>query len=170
MAKAQKITTYLWFDSNAEEAVTFYTSLFAGSKVTSVARWPEGGPGPAGQVLNMVFELAGQRFMALNGGPRFTFTPAISLFVSCENQAEVDMFWTKLLEDGGREDRCGWLQDRFGLSWQIIPTALMTLMSDSDRAKSGRVMQAMLGMRKIDVAALERAHRGVETPAIGGRA
>ena len=169
MATAQKVTTYLWFDSNAEEAVTFYTSLFPGSKVTSVARWPEGGPGPAGQVLNMVFELAGQQFMALNGGPRFAFTPAISLFVSCENQAEVDRFWTKLLENGGREDQCGWLQDRYGLSWQIIPTALMTLMTDPDRAKSGRVMQAMLSMRKIDVAALERAHRGVETPAVGGR-
>ena len=161
MATAQKITTYLWFDCNAEEAVTFYTSLFPGSRVISVARWPEGGPGPAGQVLNMVFELAGQQFMALNGGPRFAFTPAISLFVSCENQAEVDMFWLKLLADGGREDHCGWLQDRFGLSWQIIPTALMTLMSDPDREKSGRVMQAMLSMRKIDVAALERAHSGV---------
>ncbi len=169
MASAQKITTYLWFDSNAEEAVTFYTSLFSGSRVISVARWPEGGPGPAGQVLNMVFELAGQQFMALNGGPNYTFTPAISLFVSCENQAEVDRFWAKLLENGGREDRCGWLQDRFGLSWQIIPTALMTLMSDPDRAKAGRVMQAMLGMRRIDVAELERAYRGVETPAIGAR-
>ena len=160
MATAHKISTYLWFDNNAEEAVTFYTSLFPGSKVTSVVRWPEGGPGPAGQVLNMVFELAGRQFMALNGGPRHAFTPAISLFVSCENQAEVDMFWAKLLAHGGREDQCGWLQDRFGLSWQIIPTALMTLLSEPDRAKSARVMQAMMGMRKIDVAALERAHRG----------
>jgi predicted 3-demethylubiquinone-9 3-methyltransferase (glyoxalase superfamily) len=160
MATPQKITTYLWFKDNAEEAVTFYTSLFPGSRITNVARWPEGGPGPAGQVLNMVFELAGQQFMALNGGPQFTFTPAISLFVSCENQAEVDMFWTKLLENGGREDQCGWLQDKFGLSWQIIPTALMELMSDPDREKSARVMQAMFKMRRIDVATLERAHAG----------
>ena len=155
MSTPQKITTFLWFNDNAEEAVTFYTSLFPNSRITQVARWPEGGPGPAGQVLNMVFELAGQQFMALNGGPHHAFTPAISLFVSCENQAEVDTFWAKLLEHGGREDQCGWLQDRFGLSWQIIPTALMKLMSQD---RSGRVMQAMLTMRKIDVGALERAY------------
>jgi predicted 3-demethylubiquinone-9 3-methyltransferase (glyoxalase superfamily) len=158
MASTQKITTYLWFNDNAEEAIAHYTTIFPNSRVTTVVRWPEGGPGPAGQVINMVFELEGQQFIALNGGPQYSFTPAISLFVSCETQAEVDRLWDKLLEGGGRENQCGWLQDRFGLSWQIIPTALMRLMNDADVTRSGRVMQAMLKMQKINIAELERAH------------
>ncbi len=160
MVKTQKISTYLWFDSNAEEAVTFYTSIFANSRVVSAVRYGEAGPGPKGSVMNMAFELEGQQFMALNGGPHYKLTPAISLFVSCESQQEVDTLWSKLLAGGGEPSQCGWLTDRFGLSWQIIPTALMQLMSDPDPVKSGRVMKAMMGMVKIDVAALKRAHEG----------
>jgi predicted 3-demethylubiquinone-9 3-methyltransferase (glyoxalase superfamily) len=158
MSRTQKITTYLWFNGNAEEAVEFYTSVFPDSRVTKVARWGEGGPGPQGTILNIAFELAGQAFIALNGGPQFTFTPAISLFVSCESQAEVDELWAKLLAGGGKPTACGWLEDRFGLSWQIIPTALIDLMSDPDPKASGRVAQALMGMQKIDLAALRRAH------------
>ena len=160
MATSQKITTYLWFNNNAEEAVAHYTSIFSNSRVTHTARWPEGTPGPAGQVLNMMFELEGQQFIALNGGPQFSFTPAISLFVSCKTQDEVDTLWARLLEGGGRPDQCGWLQDRFGLSWQIIPTALMTLITDPDPKKAARVTQAMLKMNKINIAELEAAHAG----------
>ncbi|MDB4927676.1 MAG: 3-demethylubiquinone-9 3-methyltransferase [Myxococcaceae bacterium] len=160
MSDDQKISTFLWFDQNAEEAVTLYTSLFEGSRVVHVARYPEGAPAPAGGVMNITFELAGRRYFALNGGPHYKFTPAISLFVSCVDQEEVDRLWESLLADGGRPDRCGWLQDRFGLSWQIIPKAMMELMGDPDPAKSGRVMQAMMSMSKIDVAALRRAHAG----------
>ncbi len=156
----QKITTHLWFNGNAEEAVTQYVALFPDSRVVQVNRWGEGGHGPKGTVLNMVFELAGQRFMALNGGPQYKFTPAISLFVSCETQEEVDRLWDGLLAGGGKPTQCGWLDDRFGVSWQIIPKALMELMSDPDPARSGRVMQAMLGMVKIDIAGLRRAHAG----------
>src|SRR6187402_1786338 len=155
MTLSQKITTYLWFNGNAEEAVAFYTSVFPDSRVTNVARWGEGGPGPQGSVLNVVFELAGQSFIALNGGPQFAFTPAISLFVSCESQAEVDDLWTKLLAGGGKPNGCGWLDDRFGLSWQIVPTALMELMSDPDKEKANRVMGAMLQMKKIEITELE---------------
>ena len=158
MARTQKITTYLWFNGNAEEAVEFYTSVFPDSRVTKVARWGEGGPGPEGSVLNIAFELAGQSFIALNGGPQFKFTPAISLFVSCESQAEVDELWTKLLDGGGKPNACGWLDDRFGLSWQVVPTALIELMSDPDPKASGRVAQAMMGMQKIDIAGLRRAY------------
>ena len=158
MALTQKITTYLWFNGNAEEAVEFYTSVFADSRVTNVARWGEGGLGPQGAVMNIVFELEGQRFMALNGGPQFRFTPAISLLVSCESQAEVDELWTKLLAGGGKPNVCGWLDDRYGLSWQVVPTALIELMSDPDPKASGRVAQALMGMQKIDIAGLRRAH------------
>lgn len=158
MATLQKITTYLWFDGNAEEAVTDYTSLFPDSRVTQIARWGKGGPAPEGSVMNIVFELAGQQLMALNGGPMFKFTPAVSLFVRCESQAEVDKFWDGFLSRGGQASMCGWLSDRFGLSWQIIPTALMELMGDSDPQKAGRVAQAMMTMQKIDVAALQRAY------------
>ena len=158
MSSTQKITTYLWFNGNAEEAVEFYTSVFSNSRVTHVARWGEGGPGPQGTVMNIAFELAGQAFIALNGGPQFTFTPAISLFVSCESQAETDALWTKLLAGGGKPTACGWLEDRYGLSWQIIPKGLVDLMSDPDPKASGRVAQALMGMQKIDLAALQRAH------------
>ena len=158
MPSPQKITTYLWFNGNAEEAVQFYTSIFPDSRVTKIARWGEGGAAPQGTVMNIAFELAGQTFIALNGGPQFTFTPAISLFVSCESQAEVDELWAKLLAGGGKPTACGWLEDRYGLSWQIIPTALINLMSDPDPKASGRVAQALMGMQKIDLDALRRAH------------
>jgi predicted 3-demethylubiquinone-9 3-methyltransferase (glyoxalase superfamily) len=157
---AHKITPFLWFDGNAEEAVTLYASIFPGSKVLETGRWGEGGPGKPGTVMNMTFELAGQRFHALNGGPEYKFTPAISLFVSCQDQAELDGYWSALLAGGGRPTGCGWLVDRFGLSWQIIPSILGRLLGDPDRAKGGRAMQAMLGMQKLDIAALERAHAG----------
>jgi predicted 3-demethylubiquinone-9 3-methyltransferase (glyoxalase superfamily) len=155
----QKITPFLWFDSNAEEAANFYTSIFKNSKILNVARYGDAGPGPKGSVMMVTFELEGQLFMALNGGPHHTFTPAISLFVNCETQAEVDELWAKLTA-GGSEIQCGWLTDKFGLSWQIIPKALMELMSDKDPVKSQRVFKAMMGMIKIDVEALKRAYRG----------
>lgn len=155
----QKISPFLWFNDNAEEAMTFYVSIFKDAKVLNVSRYGDAGPGPKGSVMSATFQLEGQEFMALNGGPAFTFTPAISLFVSCETQEEVDGLWAKLSE-GGATQRCGWLQDRFGLSWQIIPTALGQLLGDKDPERSQRVMQAMLQMDKIDVAALRRAHAG----------
>ena len=157
----QKIVTFLWFDDKAEEAANFYVSLFKNSKITGVHRYGDAGPGPKGSVMMVNFELESQQFMALNGGPHFKFTPAISLFVNCESQEEVDVLWGKLSQ-GGRTDRCGWLQDKYGLSWQIIPIALMKLMSDPDREKSARVMKAMLQMDKIDVNKLREAY---ENPA-----
>jgi predicted 3-demethylubiquinone-9 3-methyltransferase (glyoxalase superfamily) len=155
----QKITPFLWFDSNAEEAATFYVSIFKDSRVTSVQRHGDAGPGAKGSVMSLEFQLEGQQFIALNGGPQFKFTPAISLFISCEAQEEVDALWERLLV-GGAPQRCGWLQDRFGLSWQIIPAALGRLMADPDPVKSARVMQAMMKMVKIDVSELKRAHQG----------
>src|SRR5579864_1354262 len=157
----QKITTFLWFDDKAEEAANFYVSLFKNSKIGNVHRYGHAGPGPKGSVMMVNFELEGQQFMALNGGPHFKFTPAISLFVNCETPEEVDELWEKL-SAGGRKDRCGWLQDKYGLSWQIIPTALGKLMSDPDREKSSRVMKTMLQMDKIDVNKLREAY---ENPA-----
>ena len=153
----QKITTFLWFNDNAEEAVNFYTSIFPDSRIGSMSRYGDAGPGPKGQVLVANFELFGQQYMALNGGPKYQFTPAISLMVNCETQEEVDTYWAKLSE-GGREDMCGWLQDKFGLSWQIIPTKLGKLMSDKDPKKSNAVMMAMLQMRKIDSNKLQEAY------------
>lgn len=153
----QKITTFLWFDDKAEEAANLYVSLFKNSKITGVSRYPEGSPGAKGTVMTVNFSLDGQEFIALNGGPHYKLTPAISLFVNCETQEEVDDLWDKL-SAGGRKDRCGWLQDKYGLSWQIIPTALMRLMSDPDPKKSARVMQAMLQMDKIDIRKLQEAH------------
>jgi predicted 3-demethylubiquinone-9 3-methyltransferase (glyoxalase superfamily) len=152
----QKITPFLWFNDNAEEAMNFYVSIFKNSKVGSVSRYGEAGPGPKGSVMSATFSLEGQEFMALNGGPHYTFTPAISLYVNCETQAEVDELWEKL-SAGGRKDRCGWLQDKFGLSWQIIPSALPRLLGDKDPAKAQRAMQAMLQMDKIDIKKLEDA-------------
>ena len=155
----QKITPFLWFDSNAEEAANFYTSIFKHSKILNVARYGDAGPGPKGSAMTVTFELEGQQFIALNGGPHYTFSPAISLFVNCETQAEVDELWNKLTA-GGKDVQCGWLQDKFGLSWQIIPKQLMELMSDKDAAKSQRVFKAMLQMKKIDIEGLQRACRG----------
>jgi predicted 3-demethylubiquinone-9 3-methyltransferase (glyoxalase superfamily) len=157
----KKITTFLTFDGRAEEAVEFYTSVFDGSRVLSTTRYEAGGPGPEGELMSATFELAGQEFMALNGGPSFTFSQGISLFVDCEDQVEVDELWAKLT-DGGEPGPCGWLTDRFGVSWQIIPRALGELLADEDREKAGRVMQAMLQMSKIEIDGLRRAHEGAE--------
>jgi len=153
----QKITPFLWFDNQAEEAMNFYTSIFKDSKILSVSRYGEGGMGKPGQVMTGTFTLNGQEFMALNGGPIFKFTEAVSFFVDCENQQEVDYLWEKLT-DGGEESQCGWLKDRFGLSWQIVPSILGKLLNDPDAVKAGRVMQAMLQMRKIDTAKLMQAY------------
>jgi len=155
----QKITPFLWFDSKAEEAMNFYLSIFKNSKVGRVTRYGEGGPGPKGTVMSATFQLEGQEFMALNGGPQFTFTPAISFFVNCETQQEVDELWEKLSESG-RKERCGWLKDKYGLSWQIIPSALGKMLGDKDPEKSKRVMQAMLQMDKIDIKRLQEAYEG----------
>src|SRR6185369_7452162 len=144
----KKITPFLWFDNNAEEAVKFYASIFKDAKILDVSRYPEGSPGPAGSVMTVKFELFGQEFIALNGGPIFKFTEAISFVVNCETQKEVDHYWTKLTAGGGKEVECGWLKDKFGMSWQIV---LSKLMEDKDREKSKRVMQAMLKMKKIDI-------------------
>jgi predicted 3-demethylubiquinone-9 3-methyltransferase (glyoxalase superfamily) len=151
-----KITPFLWFDMQAEEAMNFYTSIFKNSKIVNVSRYGEGAPVPAGTVMTATFELNGQTFIALNGGPQYKFTEAISLYVDCETQAEVDELWEKLCA-GGEEGQCGWLKDKFGLSWQIIPKALGQLMSDPDPAKARRVMEAMFKMRKIDIETLRQA-------------
>ncbi|GAB4527054.1 MAG: VOC family protein [Anaerolineae bacterium] len=157
----RKITPFLWFDNNLEEAMNFYTSLFSNARILQVARYPEGGPMPGGMVMTATFELEGQQFMGLNAGPGHSFTDAISLFVDCETQAEVDALWEKLTADGGEPGPCGWCKDKFGLSWQIIPRALGELMGDPDPAKSQAVMQAMLQMTKIDVAKLQAAYNSV---------
>jgi predicted 3-demethylubiquinone-9 3-methyltransferase (glyoxalase superfamily) len=155
----QKITPFLWFDNNAEEAMNFYTSIFKNSKVLTVSRYGEAGPGPAGTVMTAEFKLEGQEFVALNGGPRFQFTEAISFVVNCETQEEVDYFWERLSE-GGQKSRCGWLKDKFGLWWQVVPVILAELMNDKDPEKSKRVMQSMLTMDKIEIEPLKRAHAG----------
>jgi predicted 3-demethylubiquinone-9 3-methyltransferase (glyoxalase superfamily) len=152
----QKITPFLWFDGNAEEAMNFYTSIFRNAKVGNISRYGEAGPGPAGSVLTASFELEGLQFTALNGGPHFKFNEAISFHVACESQDEVDYFWDRL-GAGGQIQQCGWLKDKFGVSWQIVPTALPRLLGDPDRTKANRVMQAMLQMKKLDIAALNRA-------------
>jgi len=148
----QKIAPFLWFDGNAEEAMKFYVSIFKNSKVVSTM------PGPDGKVMGGTFELEGQRFMALNGGPQFKFTEAISLFVNCETQAEVDELWNKLTAGGGAESQCGWLKDQFGVSWQIIPTVLGRLFGDKNRKKANAAVQAMLKMKKIDIKGLQQAY------------
>lgn len=153
----QKITPFLWFNDQAEEAVNFYVSLFKNSRIVSLSRYGDAGPGPKGSVMSVTFELEGQQFYALNGGPHFSFTPAISLFVNCESQAEVDELWDKLSADG-RKDRCGWLQDKYGLSWQIVPSVLGKLLGDKNPAKSNGVMKAMLQMDKLDIARLQQAY------------
>ena len=155
----QKITPYLWFDNNAEEAINFYTSIFKDAKMTECSRWGKGGPAPEGTIMVASFELAGQKFHALNGGPMFKFNEAVSFLVDCKDQEEVDYYWNKLT-DGGVEQPCGWLKDKFGLSWQIIPKRLSELIGHKDREKAGRAMQAMMQMKKIDVAKLEAAFEG----------
>jgi predicted 3-demethylubiquinone-9 3-methyltransferase (glyoxalase superfamily) len=153
----QKITPFLWFDNQAEEAANFYTSIFKNSKIGTVSRYGEAGPGPKGSVMVVTFQLEGEEFMALNGGPLFKFTEAISLSVNCESQEEVDELWEKLSE-GGEKGRCGWLKDKYGLSWQINPTVLGEMLSDEDAEKSKRVMEAMLQMDKIDIGKLKQAY------------
>ncbi|MBP6828589.1 MAG: VOC family protein [Saprospiraceae bacterium] len=155
----QKITPFLWFDGNAEEAVNLYTSIFKNSKIEAITRYGAGGPGPEGTVMTATFLLDGQKFMALNGGPHYTFSPAISFVINCQTQEEVDWFWGKLTE-GGEAMQCGWLKDRFGISWQVVPTVLGELMTDKDAQKSQRVLEAMLQMIKIDIATLKRAYEG----------
>ena len=155
----QKITPFLWFDGKAEEAMNFYVSIFKNSKVVQLTRYGDAGPGSKGTVMSAIFQLEGQEFYALNGGPQFKFSPAISLFVNCETQQEVDDLWEKL-SAGGKTNRCGWLDDKFGLTWQIIPTTLGRLLQDTDAAKANRVMKAMMQMDKIDIARLQQAYDG----------
>ena len=155
-----KITPFLWFDNNAEEAVQFYTSIFRNSKILQTSRYPEGAPGPKGSVMTMKFELNGQELIALNGGPHFKFNEAISFIVNCETQKEIDEYWEKLTSGGGKEVQCGWLKDKYGLSWQIVPAALGQLMADKDPMKAKRVTQAMLKTVKLDIEALKKAYQG----------
>lgn len=164
MPSKQKISTCLWFDSQAEQAAQFYVSIFDNSRITSISRYGEAGPGPEGSAMVVTFELEGLAFMGLNGGPMFKFTEAISMKVDCASQAEVDFYWDKLTADGGQPGRCAWLKDKFGLSWQIVPTRLVELLQGADAKRSQRVMKAMLGMSKIDIAALEKAHAGEASP------
>ena len=155
----QKITPFLWFNGNAEGAANYYVSTFKNSKILNLARFGDAGPGPKGSVMLVTFELEGQQFTALNGGPQYTISPAISFLVSCETQSEVDELWEKLTA-GGKEVQCGWLTDKFGVSWQIIPRAFMEMMQDKDPVKSQRVFKAMMQMTKMDIEALRRAYRG----------
>jgi predicted 3-demethylubiquinone-9 3-methyltransferase (glyoxalase superfamily) len=161
----QKITPCLWFDGEAEEAANLYVSLFKNSRVDHVARYGDAGSDasgqPEGSVMTVEFELDGQKFLGLNGGPAFKFTEGVSFIINCDSQEEVDRFWTKLTENGGAESQCGWLKDKFGLSWQVTPTILTELMKDKDRAKAERVMKAMLQMKKIDIATLKKAAKGL---------
>ncbi|WP_222263695.1 VOC family protein [Modestobacter marinus] len=158
---AQKIVPNLWFDTQAEEAAQYYIDVFGEGRVISVARYPDGAPGPTGEVMTVEFEVAGMRLVGINGGPQFPFTEAVSLQVNCADQAEVDRLWDRLVGDGGEESQCGWLKDRYGLSWQVIPEGMDELFADPDPARAQRAMQAMLGMRKLDVAALRAAADGV---------
>lgn len=160
MLSKQKIATFLWFDSEAEAAAKFYVSIFPNSRITSVMHYGEGAPHPKGSVMSVVFELDGVEYMALNGGPYYKLTPAVSLFVKCETQAEVDRLWDKLL-DGGQAQQCGWLTDRYGLCWQIVPVALHKMITDPDGKRVGRVFQALMQMVKLDLPALQRAYDGV---------
>lgn len=156
---AEKITTCLWFDTQAEEAAEFYVSVFDGSRVLNVARYGDAGPGPAGQVMTVQFEIEGRTFMGLNGGPAFNFNEAVSFVIDCASQEEVDRYW-EALGDGGTESQCGWLKDRYGVSWQVVPSALGQLLGGADPDGARRAMQAMLGMQKLDIAALQKAYDG----------
>ena len=162
----QKIVTFLWFDTQAEEAANLYVSIFKNSKIGKISRYGDAGPGPKGSAMGVSFQLEGQEFYALNGGPHFKFTPAISLFVNCETQEEVDELWDKL-SAGGRQDRCGWLQDKYGLSWQIIPKVLGELLGNKDPQIAQRAMKAMLQMSKIDIRALQQAAGGQSAKSAG---
>ena len=155
----QRVTPCFWFDDNSEEAANFYTSIFKNSKITQVSRYGEGAPGPKGKVMVVTFQLDGQDFMALNGGPQFKFSEAISMAVNCKDQDEIDYYWEKLIE-GGKASQCGWLKDKFGLSWQIVPAIIGELMTDTDPARRDRVMQAVMQMVKPDIAAMKRAADG----------
>ena len=154
---AQKITPFFWYDNQAEEAMNFYVSIFKNSRVLGVIRYGKSGPGPEGSVLTAAFELEGQKFTALNGGPRFKFNESVSFVVNCETQEEIDYFWEKLSSDGGQESQCGWLKDKFGLSWQVVPTILPELITSKDPKKSESVMQAIMQMKKLDLAKLKQA-------------
>jgi len=160
MRSTHKVTPFLWFDDDAEEAIRFYCSLLPDSRILSESRWGPGGPVPAGALMGARFQLAGQEFMVLNGGPTYRLNEAFSIYVDCETQAEVDELWARLLQGGGEESRCGWLKDRFGVSWQIIPSCLPAMLSDMDPARAGRVGAAMMGMQKLDIAKLKEAHEG----------
>jgi predicted 3-demethylubiquinone-9 3-methyltransferase (glyoxalase superfamily) len=155
-----KVTPFLWLDTQAEAAANFYVTLFADAEIVDVARWGAGSPYPEGSVMSTTLALAGQQYILFNGGPHFKLSESFSLFVSCEDQAEVDHFWNALTADGGEPSQCGWLKDKFGVTWQIVPKALVRLLSDKDSGRAGRTMQAMMGMTKIDVAELERAAAG----------
>jgi predicted 3-demethylubiquinone-9 3-methyltransferase (glyoxalase superfamily) len=155
----QKITPFLWFNNNAEEAMNFYVSVFKDAKITSLTRYGDAGPGPKGSVMTGIFQIHDQDFYALNGGPIYSFSPAISLFVNCETQQEIDGLWENLSE-GGRKDQCGWLTDKFGVTWQIVPSILGKLLDGSDPAKSNRAMKAMLQMKKLDIQQLQNAYDG----------
>ncbi|MBA0127841.1 VOC family protein [Haloechinothrix sp. YIM 98757] len=156
---ARGLTTCLWFDDQAEEAANFYTSIFADSKIGKIARYTEAGPGPAGSVVTVEFELNGQKFVGLNGGPQFTFNEAVSFQIHCDDQDELDYYWNALTE-GGTEVQCGWLKDKYGVSWQVIPAVLEDMVSDPDPEKAKRATEAMLGMTKLDIAALQKAYAG----------
>ncbi|WP_369131024.1 VOC family protein [Modestobacter roseus] len=158
---AQKIVPSLWFDMQAEEAALYYIDVFGDGRIVSTARYPEGAPGPAGEVMSVEFEVAGMRLDGINGGPQFPFTEAVSLQVKCADQAEVDRLWDRFVGDGGEEGQCGWLKDRYGLSWQIIPEGMDEVFADPDPARAQRAVQAMLGMTRLDVAALRAAADGV---------
>ncbi len=155
-----QIVPNLWFDGNAEEAANFYVSVFPDSRILSISNYPEGSPGPAGEPMVVEWEMNGQRFMGINGGPQFTFSEAVSFLIECDTQEEIDTYWDQLLAGGGTESMCGWLKDRFGLSWQVAPAGMESLFADADKTKAERAMKAMMGMRKIDLAALKAAADG----------
>ena len=158
---SQKITPNLWFDMNAEEAANFYVDLFDDGRILNVARYPEGSPGPAGEVMTVEWELNGQKFVGINGGPQFQFSEAVSFMISCKDQEEVDYYWDRLTADGGKEGQCGWLSDKFGLAWQVVPEGMDEVFSDPDPTKAERSMAAMMKMKKLDIAELRAAAEGV---------
>jgi len=165
MIKTPSISTFLWFERDAEVAAEFYTGLIPDSRITKIARWGDGGPVPKGSVMTVAFELAGHSVTAMNGGPHYKLTPAVSLVVSCQTQDEIDHYWDALLADGGKPSMCGWLTDRFGVSWQVVPSTIGALLTDADSSKAARVGQALMAMQKLDLGALQAAHRGEQVQA-----